>query len=174
MTNPLRISVAAIAVLALLGGFAFYVAGASAQPAPSTLPYKLYAPIVARDGVAAQPTTPGGNLPPADPSYCPGSSGTSAPPSPPNSVIGLITIGGVQAPAGTLIQIVFDGKVGPAARTAAAGGYRVDYAGGTAGCANQVGATIGIRINGGTTITSTVKVGDSAANPFLRFDIAAP
>lgn len=164
----------AMALVAILGGFAFYAGGASAQPAPSELPYRLYAPAIARDGVAVQPTVPGGNLPAPDPSYCPGSSGTNAPPSPPNSVLGLLTIGGAPAPAGTLVQVVFDGKVGPAARTKEAGGYRVDYAAGIAGCANQVGSVIGIKINGGQTFSSPAKVGDAAANPFLRFDIAAP
>lgn len=171
MTNSIRLSVALVAMLALAAGALFYVTGAMAQNTPSTLPYKLYAPMTASDGVAF-PTVPGGNLPSPDPSYCPGSSGSNAPPSPPNSVIGLLNIGGSPAPAGTLVQITFDGKVGPAARTTAAGGYRIDYAAGISGCANQVGAVIGIKVNGGAVNTSPAKVGDAIANPFLRFDIS--
>ena len=159
-----------VSLLALAAGIAVMSLGASAQT-PSTLPYRLYVPMTASDGVTLPPLPPS-NLPPADPSYC-GNTGSNAPPSPPNSMFGLLTINGAQAPAGTIVQIVFAGKVGPAVHTKQAGGYRVDYAGGRSGCANQVGAAIAIRVNG-QTFTSGVSVGDAEANPFLRFDVAAP
>ena len=160
-----------VSLLALAAGIAVMSLGASAQT-PSTLPYRLYVPMTASDGVTLPPLPPS-NLPPADPSYCPGNTGSNAPPSPPNSVLGLLTINGAQAPAGTIVQLTFDGKVGPAARTREAGGYRIDFAGGRAGCANQVGSAMGVRITG-QVYDSGVKVGDPEMNPFLRFDIAIP
>jgi hypothetical protein len=110
-------------------------------------------------------------LPPPDPSYCQPAGGPGS--TPPNSVLGTLTIGGQPAPVGTVVQVLFGGVTGPASATSQPGGYRVDYAAGTAGCPNQVGAAIAIRVNG-SVFPSGVKVGDEAANPFLRFDIAVP
>lgn len=166
-----RAALPALLVLSLCGLAAFTVREATAQPGPER-PHRVFIPMAARDGVVSQPE-PGGPLPPADPSYCPGSTGGAAPPSPPNSVIGLLTIGGQPAPRGTIVQIAFDGKAGPAERTREAGGYRIDYAAGGAQCANKVGAAIAIIVNGQAMPTG-VKVGDAVANPFLRFDIAIP
>ncbi len=160
-----------VTLLAFAAGIAVMSFGASAQGEPK--PYRLFVPMVASDGV----TFPGnGGLPAPDPSYCPGSTGSGAPPTPPNSVFGFITINGQTAPAGTIVQIVFDGKVGPATRSVVENGqsgYKITYAGGLTGCANQVGADIAIRVNG-QVFNSNVSVGDEAANPFLRFDVVVP
>lgn len=151
------VAIAAIAVMSM---------GVSAQANPETMPYRLFAPMVASDGVAIPP---GGDLPQPDPSYCLGGSGPSIPP---NAIFGHLTIGGQPAPVGTVVQLVFDDKLGPAVRTVAVGGYRFFYAGGISGCANQVGADIGVLVNG-QVYPSNVSVGDGAANPVLIFDIAA-
>jgi hypothetical protein len=90
---------------------------------------------------------------------------------PPNAVIGTLTIGGTAAPAGTVVSLSFDGVVGPSRATTAAGGYRVDYAAGGAECANRVGASIAVIVNGQAFPTGSA-VGDGV-NP-LVFGIAAP
>jgi hypothetical protein len=135
----------------------------AAAGAQQSLPRRAVIAFAAADGFPI-------SLPQPDPSYCAPSTPGSTPP---NSVLGTLTIGGEPAPAGTVVQIVFGDRVGPADATSQAGGYRIDYAAGGAGCANQVGALIGVLV-GGRVFMSTTKVGDEAANPFLRFDIAVP
>ncbi len=76
--------------------------------------------------------------------YCNNASSTA----PPNSVIGLLTIGGAAAPAGTVVSLAFDGVVGPSQASAAAGGYKVYWTAGGEGCANRVGAAISVVVNG--------------------------
>lgn len=142
MTLALRSTL--VALLAVAAALAVMSLGVSAQANPE-MPYRVFAPNVASDGV----TFPGnGGLPAPDPSYCPGNTGGGAPPTPPNSVFGLLTINGQPAPAGTVVQLVFDGKVGPAARTLEPGGYRVDYAASHSGCSNKVGAAVSVLVNG--------------------------
>jgi hypothetical protein len=113
-------------------------------------------------------------LPPPSDGYCLPSS-SQAIPYPPNTIFGLLTIGGQPAPAGTIVQLQFDGQLGPAAATAAAGGYRIDYAAGGAGhtppCINQVGAAIAVLVNGVSVDTGT-EVGSSNGAPSVRFDVA--
>ena len=121
-----------------------------ANPAPTDPP----APTAATTQ-APPPVTAAG-------AYCSTISATS----PPNTVIGLLN-----APAGTSVSLAFDGLVGPTARTAAAGGYRVDYGAGGADCANRVGAAISVVVNGRFYNTGQ-KVGDSPGRP-VRFDIPA-
>lgn len=142
MTLVFRTTLATL--LAFAAGLAVMSLGASAQANPE-MPYRLIAPMVASDGTGFPNN---GDLPAPDPTYCPGNTGGGAPPTPPNSVFGLLSINGQPAPAGTIVQLVFDGKLGPAARTAEAGGYRVDYAGGHSACANKVGAEISVLVNG--------------------------
>lgn len=110
-----------------------------------------------------------GDLPPADSAYCPGQSGPAG--GPPNTVFGTLHLGGEAAPSGTVVQIMFDGLAGPAGRTTATGGYRVDYAAGGGDCANHIGALIEILVDGRRFGNGT-SVGDDAARPFLRLDIA--
>jgi hypothetical protein len=136
-------------------------AGAQASLAP-----RAHTVMLARDGVFS--STP--SLPPPDPSYCPA---TGNPPAPPNSIIGTLTIGGAPAPAGTVVQIVLDGKNGPARLTSQAGGYRVDYAVGGPGCPNHVGAPIGIRVNGQLFSTPLTAVAGGSGVP-ARHDLVVP
>lgn len=92
--------------------------------------------------------------------YCPNDSSSS----PPNSVIGIFTIAGAPAPAGTSVSLAFDGVIGPTRATTAAGGYRVDYFAGPEGCANRVGAAIAVVYNGQVFPTGHT-VGDSPGAP---------
>ena len=126
--------------------------------------------FLVRDAGTLRQTPP----PPGD-GYCvPTSAGV---PSPPNSVLGILKIGGVDAPAGTLVRLRFDGHDGPAAYTTTAGGYRIDYAAGGAGheppCINQVGASMSIVVNG-TVVETGGKVGGFDGNPAFRFDLNVP
>lgn len=101
--------------------------------------------------------------------YCPNvSAGTS----PPNSVIGVFTIGGSDAPAGATVSLAFDGVVGPSRATTAAGGYRVDYGAAGSDCANRVGAAIAVVYNGVLYSTGHT-VGDSPGGPVV-FTLAVP
>ncbi|MFN0147423.1 MAG: hypothetical protein ACKVT1_13000 [Dehalococcoidia bacterium] len=163
MTRSSRIAAIAAACVAASALLIVLALSASAQ---SSLPKRGFLAMVANDGTP----TAGINLPPPDPAYCQPANAGSAPP---NTVLGSLTIGGSPAPAGTLVQVVLDGKVGPAAVTRAAGGYRLDYAAGIAGCSNRVGASVGVLVNS-QVFDSGVKVGDAAGVPFLRFDVAAP
>ena len=163
MTRSSRIAAGAAALIAVAALLAALTLSASAQ---STLPKRGILAMVASDGIP----TAAVNLPPPDPAYCQPSNAGSAPP---NTILGALTIGGSAAPAGTLVQVLLDGKVGPAAVAREAGGYRLDYAAGTEGCSNRVGASIGVLVNG-QGFDSGVKVGDGAAIPFLRFDVAVP
>jgi hypothetical protein len=125
------------------------------------------------ESVAPRPTAP--PPPPPGPGYCePAGDG---PPSPPNAIFGLFTIGGEQAPAGTLVTLTFDGKPGPSAYTEAAGGYRVFYAAGGQGheppCINIVGSMMGMT-TGGQHLESGAAVGDVQTRLAFRFDVAVP
>jgi hypothetical protein len=137
--------------------------------------HRAVVPMVARDLPNPAPTPSRPVPPPPGPGYC-GPSGQGAP-IPPNAVFGKLSIGGVPAPAGTLVTLAFDGQPGPSAYTAAAGGYRVDYAAGGAGhdppCINQVGTEIGLLV-GGALVSSGRTVGDPETGLALRFDVAIP
>src|SRR5688572_13775387 len=98
--HALIMAVAAIAVAAAVPVFG--------QGAPD-LDERGWVAFVAKDGPA------GPNLPPPDPAYCPPEGGSNS--EPPNSVAGALTIGGLPAPGGTLVQLVIGGKLGPAAVT---------------------------------------------------------
>lgn len=100
--------------------------------------------------------------------YCPGGGSNS----PPNSVIGIFTIGGVPAPAGSAVSLAFDGVVGPTRLSTAAGGYRVDYFAGPESCANRVGAAISVLYDGQAFATGHT-VGDSPGAP-VNLTIAIP
>ncbi len=129
------------------------VSATEPEPEPPAVPEPTQPPVVA-----------GG-------AYCPPNNGGGIP-SPPNSVIGPLTIGGALAPAGTEVGLAFDGVLGPSRATTAAGGYRVDYAGGQAGCANQFGAAISVVVNGQYYATGHT-IGDSPGVP-VYLEIAAP
>jgi hypothetical protein len=100
--------------------------------------------------------------------YCPNNNSSS----PPNSVIGIFTIGGAPAPAGTAVSLAFDGVIGPTRLTSAAGGYRVDYFAGPEACANRVGASISVVYNGAYYPTGHA-VGDSPGVP-VNVTLAIP
>ena len=100
--------------------------------------------------------------------FCDSSSSTS----PPTSAIGLLTVGGANAPAGTTVTLLFDGVAGYSANTAEAGGYRVDYWAGNSECANRVGAAISVAVNSQAFATGRA-IGDGGG-PVIRVDIALP
>jgi hypothetical protein len=101
--------------------------------------------------------------------YCPNiSAGTQ----PPNSVIGVFTIGGSDAPAGSVVGLAFDGVVGPTRTSTAAGGYRVDYGAAGSECANRVGASIAV-VYDGVLYPTGHTVGDSPGGPVV-FALAVP
>ena len=103
-------------------------------------------------------------MPTASASYC----DTIGPNSPPNSVLGILKIDGKDVPAGTPVQIAFDGVPGPAEYTRAAGGYRVDFGtSSTTGCPNKNGAKITVIVEG-----KTYDIGATVGSlPAVRFDI---
>ena len=122
----------------------------AAEPEPTPVPEPTAPPVVA-----------GGD-------YCPNNNSSS----PPNSVIGIFTIGGAPAPAGTAVSLAFDGVIGPTRLTSAAGGYRVDYFAGPEACANRVGASISVVYNGAYYPTGHA-VGDSPGEP-VKVALAIP
>ena len=122
----------------------------AAEPEPTPVPEPTAPPVVA-----------GGD-------YCPNNNSSS----PPNSVIGIFTIGGAPAPAGTAVSLAFDGVIGPTRLTSAAGGYRVDYFAGPEACANRVGASISVVYNGAYYPTGHA-VGDSPGVP-VNMTLAIP
>ncbi|MGE5596143.1 MAG: hypothetical protein ACM3S1_08930 [Hyphomicrobiales bacterium] len=138
------------------------------------LPASADDPELARQGVlpmlAADGTTDSGSqLPPPDPSYCGTAFDETHPPE--GSLFGRITIGGAPAPAGTVVQIAFNGKAGPAAFVeidSSGAGYRIDYSTGASVCSNTEGSLITLLVNG--QIVST----QLTAPSFKRFDITIP
>ena len=130
--------------------------GGAANPPQQQAPEPTATPTPAAPAVVA-----GGE-------YCPNVSSSS----PPNTVFGLFTIGGVDAPAGTEVGLAFDGVLGPVRATKAAGGYRVDYGAAPETCANRVGAGISVYHNGVLYPTGR-SVGDSPGAPVV-FDLAVP
>jgi len=156
------ISLAVVAIVAacvIAAGFAAWPAAAQ-----STLPVRARLSVLAADGAPSR-------LPSADPGYClaPGGPGSS----PPVSFFGTLTVGGQPAPAGTVVQVTFDGKAGPARFTTQAGGYRLDYDSGGTSCVNRAGAAIGVLVDGRAVATGK-KVGEITAGEPFRFDIAVP
>lgn len=138
MTRSLRLLLPGGLAIALSVAALVLFLDASAQEDGRTT--RAFAPMLAADGIELDP------LPPADPSYC----GTPSPDRPPGgAILGLFTIAGAQAPQGTIIQLVFDGKAGPAERTKAAGGYSIIFELSSGdGCSNRVGSNIALRVNG--------------------------
>lgn len=118
----------------------------------------------------------GGSAPAATPTpgvtaagdYCDTVSGLN----PPAAIFGRLTIAGADAPAGTLVTVLFDGASGPSVPTSEAGGYKVIFAAGGPTCANNPAAAISIAVNGSVFATGyTVASGNTGG---VRFDIAAP
>ena len=67
----------------------------------------------------------------------------------PITVLGRLTIAGVDAPVGTLVELRFDGKSGLSTLTTTAGGYRLDFVvDGNQACSNKSGTTLSILVNG--------------------------
>ena len=164
----LAITAASLVLTAI--GWAFVAQAAG----PSPLPRRAFVPLAASD--AATPTpVPTRVPPPPGPGYCVPSDLNI--PSPPNVIAGHFTIAGQPAPAGTLVTMTFDGGIGVSAYTTAEGGYRVDYAAGGAGhdppCINQVGAEMGLLVNG-VLVDTGVRVGDLQAYLFFLFDLNIP
>ena len=159
------VAIVSLVLVALSGGLLVERWDASGQD----FEHRAFAPLVARDG-APKPVPP----PPGE-GYCAPQPGSGVP-SPPNAVIGLLTIGGSPAPAGTLVTMTFNGLPGPSVFTTEPGGYRVLYAAGGAGqtppCINEVGTEIGVLVNG-VLVNSGVHVGPEASI-LLRFDVAIP
>ena len=135
--------------------------------------HRAVAPMVSRDQPVV-PTPARRVPPPPGPGYCGG--GSQGAPTPPNAVFGLLKIGGVNAPAETLVTLTFNGKPGPSAYTAEAGGYKVQYAAGGQGhtppCINEVGTELGLLVNG-VHVPFGAAVGPDTGVAF-RFDIAIP
>lgn len=164
MNQLTRPAIAALGLLAvLLPATVGLLDRAKAQV--STLPVRAVIGVVAFDGRFR----PEDNLPQPDPAYCPSAGGLSS--GPPKSILGLLTIGGVPAPAGTVVQSVLDGKLGPAAFVREAGGYRLDYDIAGPACSNHTGVTIGVLVNG-QIATAPRLIGDPLTDSFLRFDVA--
>ncbi len=168
----------AILAVGILGAGAFLVQAFAQEGSTPTLPKRAIVIGLAHDVAPPTPTPTAPAYPPPpppDPAYCEPSG--FGPPTPPNAVIGLFSIGGEPAPAGTLITLTFDGKRGPAAYIPEAGGYRVFYAAGGQGheppCINQVGSELGVMVNG-QAVQSGVRVGDEASRLVFRFDVALP
>ena len=81
--------------------------------------------------------------------YCPAQTSGGSPPTPPITVLGRLTISGVDVPVGTLVELRFDGKSGLSTLTTTAGGYRIDFVvDGNQGCSNRSGTTLSILVNG--------------------------
>lgn len=139
-----------------------------------SLPQRAVMAAVASDS-AAPPTEKPTPFPPG-PGYCLPSSDGAAAPYPPNAIFGLLTIGGVNAPVGTMVTLTFGGLPGLTTLTTSAGGYRFNYAGGGQGhdppCINEVGRELGVLVNG-VLKSSGYSVGPSAGLA-LRFDVAIP
>lgn len=119
-------------------------------------------PSVAANTVPAG-VTPRGPLPTPDGRYC----DTITRNSPPNSLLGILKLKGKDAPAGTPVQVMFDGVAGPAEYTRADGGYRVDFGTASGDCPNKNGAKLTLVIDGKTYDTGAT-VGSL---PAIRFDI---
>lgn len=101
--------------------------------------------------------------------YCDTISAT-APPT--TTVAGNLTVGGLPAPFDTSVHISFDGVVGPTALVVVEGartGYSAAFSLGPESCANILGASIAVVVNGVSHRTGHVV---STEMPFIRFDIA--
>lgn len=149
-------------IFAALFGASLVVALAPASAQEPELPVRAVLPMLASDGIDW-----GGELPQPDPSYCGVEPNPQRPPE--AAIFGTLTVGGAPAPAGTTVQILFDGKAGPAVRTTDAGGYKILFDVGGASCSNHVGAMISFRVNGVLVETVRSVVADS-----VRHDIALP
>jgi hypothetical protein len=156
-----RIMLFGLAATLVAAGASFVFWQQATAEDPELAP-RAFLPLLARD-TGADP------LPPANPSYCEVPANPTAPPAS-EAVLGTLRIGGADAPAGTVVQVFFDGKAGPAIWTTEAGGYRVlyDVAGGE--CSNKAGAAVSVRVAGQTFATGAVVGGQVA----LRFDISVP
>jgi outer membrane biosynthesis protein TonB len=152
----------------------------SPTPSPTPTPEPTQAPAAQfGSGLApAAPTQAPAPPPPPTPTptpepiaagnFCDTISATA----PPTTVAGLITIGGAPAPADTVVYLAFGSRTGPVASVTVEGdrtGYTVSYATGGADCINNVGASIGVVVNGVLYPTGQV-IGGGA--PFIRLDIA--
>lgn len=150
----------------------------SPSPTPSPAPEPTQAPSsqVGSGLAPAAPTEVPAAPPPPTPTPEPIAAGnfcdTVSATAPPTTVAGLITIGGAPAPADTVVYLAFGSRTGPTASVTAEDGrtgYSVAYATGGADCINNVGASIGVVVNGVLYPTGHV-IGDGA--PFIRLDIA--
>ena len=167
-TWPTRRLRGALKSAPLLGALAVVLALASfCRPASAQAPELTPRAVIVLTAMDGFPSS----LPQPDPAYCRAAGGPGS--TPPNSILGTLTIGGQPAPAGTVVQLVIGGKLGPADATLQAGGYRVDYDLGAEGCSNQQGASIAVLVSG-QVFPAGITVGSEAANPFFRFDIAVP
>jgi len=111
--------------------------GSGSNPATATSP-------PAATSTTVPPTTaPSSNL-----AYC-DTSGSGSQPT--GAVLGLVTIGGSTASAGTVVYLAFDGVLGPSEPVTLGdgkAGYSLNYWAGGTDCANQVGATISVIVAG--------------------------
>lgn len=151
---------------------------ATPSPTPSPTPVPTQAPSsqVGSGSAPAAPTEVPAAPPPATPTPEPIAAGnfcdTVSATAPPTTVAGLITIGGAPASADTVVYLAFGSRTGPTASVTVEDGrtgYTVSYATGGADCINNVGASIGVVVNGVLYSTGHV-IGDGA--PFIRLDIA--
>jgi hypothetical protein len=92
---------------------------------------------------------------------------------PTGMLAGALTIGGVDAPPGTVVTPLFDGIAGPAHTTTEAGAYQVYWRGGHSECANRVGASVSVSVEG-QVFHSGVTIDADGGPQLTRFDIAVP
>lgn len=119
---------------------------ATSTPAPSATPQPTQTPQQTPIPTATPTPSP---TPPLL-TYC--TSGTFG-----AAIAGTVNSGGQPAAPGTLVTLVFAGTPGPAAETGEGGGFLIGYMVGEAGCANEIGNPIAVRVGGityGTGLTS--------------------
>ncbi|WP_322819496.1 hypothetical protein [Tepidiforma sp.] len=146
----------------------------AATPAPTATPTPRPQPTTSGTGGsgATAPPTPTPTPPPtAARPYCPPASvgpGTL----PTARIAGAITRGGQPVPAGTVDVIAtFDGVPGPARRNTVDGGYAIDFYSAGEDCANRVGATIGVLVEG-RSFPSPYTIGSQP--PLIVIDVELP
>jgi hypothetical protein len=164
-------------------------AGVTATPtATPTMPAPSPSPSPTGTATAtATATTPATGGPTATPTQAPQATATPTQTSgpggpycdtlsgspPTGTLAGYLTISGVAAPAGTVVTPVFDGVAGPSLVTVEAGAYQVYWRPGHEGCANRVGASMSVSVNG-QVFSSGVTIDADGGPQLTRFDIAVP
>jgi cytoskeletal protein RodZ len=140
-------------------------ASPTATPSPSLTPTETAVPTATTRPAVNTGASTGGGAPaasapeptatpePTEPpvvgtgAYCPPTF-NGQPTIPSGRIAGAVTIGGVDAAAGTVdVFIAFDGVLGPSVKNVD-GAFRLDFYANTSACANHVGAAISAYANG--------------------------